>query len=177
MIWNKLKKNLKERFADDVKKDVDFFITDYAGSWSMGRGWITINGTEIVNFSTAESDQIHNGNPWNELTKDNRFAIHAQIEDSKRTPGLLIEKGEFSRGDFTDCCFQFIDLSIIEAQESNHPIIRMLAVLDRRTGKRKLKELFEIEQNPLVKYFLNYRIRKGRTTAANKSFKQLGLDE
>ncbi len=160
MIWSKLKKLIKERFADNVKKEIDFFMTEYDNDSHYGRAWITINGKEVVNFSTAESFE-HFGKPWNELTVDENWARHSKISDEDRTPGYLVEKGEFSRGDFTKSCFAYLDYNIQEAHQSEHPIIRMLAVLDRRTGKRKLKELLETENNPLVKYFLKYRIEKG----------------
>ncbi len=157
MIWSKLKKEIKSRFSKAVKDEVDFFMTEYAGFYS-GRAWITINGNEIVNFSTAKS-YVHFGNPWNELTKDSRWSRHSKVADEERNGGL-IEEGEFSRGDFTDSCYKYLTLSIQDAQKSEHPIIRLLAVLDKRTGKRKLKELEEVEVNPLVKYFLVYRMSK-----------------
>ena len=158
MIWSKLKREIKKRLADKVKNEIDFYMTEYSG-WSTGRAWIAINGKEVVSFSTAEADNNF-GSPWNELTKDKPWAIHSKVEDEQRTPGLLIEKGEFSRGDFTDCFYQYLDYNIMEAQESEHPIIRMLAALDKRTGKRKLKELSEKESNPMVRHFLHYRIQK-----------------
>jgi hypothetical protein len=158
MIWSKLKREVKKQLSDSVKTEVDFFMTEYAG-WSTGRAWITINGKEVVSFSTAESDNKYRS-PWNELTKGKGWTIHPKVQDDQRTPGLLVEKGEFSRGDFTDCCYQFLDYNILEAQESAHPIIRMLAALDKRTGKRKLTELSEKEVNPMVRHFLHYRLQK-----------------
>ena len=159
MIWSKLKKALTENFSDNLKSQIDFFMTDYANSFSQGRAWITIEGKEVVNFSTAEAYN-HFGKPWNELTKDDRWARHKKVDDENRTEGLLIEKGEFSRGDFTDCCYHYLDLNIKDAQLSHHPIIRMLAAVDKRTGKRKLIEWIETEKNPLVKYFISYRMQK-----------------
>ncbi len=165
MIWSKLKKAIKDRFSDNLKSEIDFYMTEYGGSSSEGRAWITINGAEVVNFSTPES-YVHFGQPWNELTKDDRWARHAKVEDKDRTKDLLIERGEFSRGDFTDCCYYYLDLSISDAQSSEHPIIRMLASLDKRTGKRKLIEWSETEKNPLVKYFLLYRLQKEKKLSA-----------
>ena len=160
MIWSKLKKLIKQRLAESVTKEVDFFMTEYDNDNGQGRAWITINGKEVVNFSTAESYQNFQ-KPWNELTVDENWARHPRVNDEQRTSGILVEKGEFSRGDFTKSCFAYLDYNIQEAQQSQHPIIRMLAALDRRTGKRILHELIEKENNPLVKYFLNYRIEKG----------------
>ncbi len=69
-----------------------------------------------------------------------------------------MEKGEFSRGDFTDCCYHYLSMGIAEAKASEHPIIRMFAALDKRTGKRTLESWTKSEVNPLVKYFIQYRI-------------------
>ena len=157
MIWSKVRKGIKETFSEKVNKAIDFHMTGYGGSHSDGRAWITIFGEEIVNFSTHES-YVHFGQPWNELTKDGRWARHGRVEEDKRTATLLVEKGEFSRGDFTDCCFQYLSMNISEAQQSEHPIIRMLATLDRRTGNRKLETWVKTEINPLVKYFIEFRI-------------------
>jgi len=157
MIWSKVKKSLKEKFSEKVNKEVDFHMTGYGGSHSDGRAWITINGEEVANFSTHES-YVHFGKPWNELTKDSRWARHEKVNEDMRTPLLLMEKGEFSRGDFTDCCFHYLSLSITDAIKNEHPIIRMLATLDKRTGKRTLESWIKKEMNPLVKYFIEYRI-------------------
>ena len=157
MIWSKIKKRVKDKFADSVKKNLNFYITPYAGGESECRAWITISGNEIVNFCTSESN-VHFGAPYSELTVDERTWRHPKVEDAARTPGLLIEKGEFSALDFAQCCYYYLDLNISVAQQSNHPIIRMFSVLDRRTGKRKLLELEKSESNPLVKYFIRYRI-------------------
>ncbi len=53
MIWSKLKKTIKEKFSDKLKKEIDFFMTEYGENSGEGRAWITIKGKEIVNFSTA----------------------------------------------------------------------------------------------------------------------------
>jgi hypothetical protein len=163
MIWSKVKKEIKEALSENVNKAIDIHMTGYAGSHSDGRAWITIYGEEVANFSTHES-YVHFGKPWNELTKDEPWARHEKVDEGKRTPKLLIEKGEFSRGDFTDSCYQYLSLNISEAQQSNHPIIRMLAALDKRTGKRKLETWIKTEINPLVKYFLEFRIGIEKTT-------------
>ena len=157
MIWSKVKKEIIEKFSKAVKNAIDIHMTGYAGSRSDGRAWITIYGEEVVNFSTHES-YVHFGRPWNELTKDNRWAIHKKVDEDKRTAKLLIEKGEFSRGDFTDCCYHYLSMNISDAQKSEHPIIRTLAALDRRTGKRKLATWIKNEVNPLAKYFIEFRL-------------------
>lgn len=156
MIWSKVKKELKATFSEKVNREIDIHMTGYGGSHSDGRAWITINGEEVVNFSTHES-YVHFGQPWNELTKDSRWARHEKVSEDQRTSNRLIEKGEFSRGDFTDCCYHYLSMSISEAKESEHPIIRMLATLDKRTGKRSLESWMKKENNPLVKYFIDYR--------------------
>jgi hypothetical protein len=56
MMWSKLKQLTEEKFADSVKNRVEIFSTRYnKPNSTAGRGWITIDGIEIVNFSTMKS--------------------------------------------------------------------------------------------------------------------------
>jgi len=154
MKWSKLKKNIEEKFADCLKDRVHIYTTRYTtGSYYMVRGWITIDKEEIANFSTPDNNNKYG---WN--TPD----IDERIIPEKRTEGLTVEKGEFSRYDFTDACFDYLNMNIDEAVSSQNPIIKSFAMLDRRLGKRRLKLLKQkdrTDQHPLVSRMLDLRIQ------------------
>ena len=119
----------------------------------MVRSWITIDKEEIANFSTPENSSKYG---WN--TPD----IDKRIEPEERTEGQAVEKGEFSGYDFTDACFEYLNLNIDAALESENPIIRSFAMLDRRLGKRRLKLLRDQDSSdlhPLVFRMLNFRLQ------------------
>ena len=150
MKWSKLKQMVEERFADSVKGRVEIFSTRYTKPNSRdGRGWITIDKIQLVNFATPKSWQnfdayYHEGTMTNCVT-------HPAIENEDRTEGNLIEDGEFSRFDLHECCWEFLDLTIEEALSHKSPLINSLAVLDKRLGKRRLVLLEKEKLHPLTK--------------------------
>lgn len=159
MIWSKLKKGITNRFSDTIRNEIGIYMNSYGDDLDFsGRAWVTINGKEVVNFSTGKSMNKYRSQ-LNELTTGKDWKTHTKIDEKDRG-NELIEEGEFSRQDFTISCYNYLSMDIKEAQESEHPIIRMLAVLDKRTGKRKLIEMTDTESNPLVRYFIKYRMSK-----------------
>jgi hypothetical protein len=159
MIWSKLKKQIESGFADELKGKIQIYLTTYANSQSfMGRGWITYNGIELSNFSNNETFMIH-GSYSNELCdKSPGPPSHQPINNSDRIVGNLVEKGEFSKYDFGGSCWEFINMTIKDAQTSKNPLLRTLAILDKRTGKRSLSMLEKTESHPLVKKMIAIRL-------------------
>ena len=158
MKWSKLKKTIEDNFAESVKNRVNIFTTRYTtGSHFMVRGWITIDKTEIANFSTPENS-IKYG--WN--TPD----IDQRIPDAERTEGKAVEKGEFSQWDFMDACWNYININIEEALASKNPIIKSFAILDKRCGKRRLRLIEKPNLHPLVVKLLNFRLECERIQTA-----------
>jgi hypothetical protein len=160
MIWSKIKKNVELKFSEKLNKKIQLYITSYGADYDVSdlfnRGWITVNGKEVVNFSTADSFYL-NGYVYHSATPTN-CVVSEEIDFNKRHPNLLSEKGEFSKFDLSNCCYAYLDLNIDEALTHKSPIINMFAVLDKRLGKRRLIKLNEKEHHPLVRYFLNLRL-------------------
>src|SRR5690606_770722 len=119
------------------------------------RGWITVDGIEIVNFYTPDSFFL-TGSDFNSTTPIS--GIHTEEKSPlERTPNKLSEKGVFSMYDLSQCCHAYLDMSITEALNHESPIIKTLSILDNRVGKRRLLNLDEDSMHPPVKYF--YRLR------------------
>lgn len=157
MMWSKLKQLTEEKFADSVKNRVEIFSTRYhKPNSSSGRGWITMNGIEIVNFSTMKSGKIYRC-IYHEATPT-ICKRHPAVQDEDRNPDLLVEEGEFSRFDLHNCCFEYLNLSVEEGLAHPSPLINLLAVLDRRLGKRRLPSLIEKKHHPLVTRLLKFRM-------------------
>lgn len=161
MKWSQLKKRVEDNLAESVKGKVEFFTTAYRKpNSSTGRGWITLDGQEIVNFSTMDSGTVY-GYVYNETTPDNkkRYAIHEKIDPKERTEGKLSEKGEFSRFDLHICMFESLNMTTMEMLEHKSPIVQSLGILDKRTGKRTLEKLKMKTFDKLPQVFLEYRLR------------------
>ncbi len=150
MKWSKLKKTIEEKFADSLGGRVNIFATRYTtGSYFMVRGWITIDGIEIANFSTPDNYSRYG---WNAPE------INKRIPDTERSKELAAEKGEFSRWDFMNACWEYINQSIEDSMASENPIIMSFAVLDSRVGKRRLKLIEKNSLHPLTLRLLNLRL-------------------
>ena len=113
---------------------------------SYGRASIRLDKKELVNFSWIEMyhqewviSELHESEP--SLSYDGiKNALKSQC-DANCT---------YCNYDFIDAVLKFINLSINDALLSDNYIIKLLAVLDRRTGKRTLKQLKESYE------YLNY---------------------
>ena len=64
---------------------------------------------------------------------------------------------EFSKYDFADNAFRFLNLNIKEAVKSDNPILKALAVVEKRIGRRTLNELNKSETHPIIKKLIELR--------------------
>jgi len=149
MIWSKTKKALEALLADSVKGHVHFYVTRYGpgDSHTMNRGWITWDGKEVASFSNivhwqavmAVADALrvtHQDQPGNRF-RDYTAAAETTVAESQAI---------LSRDNFDDAIDRYLTLSIDEALNDADPIIRAIAMLDRRLGKRRLKEIVVDDQ-------------------------------
>jgi hypothetical protein len=169
MKWSKLKKRVEENLADSVKGKVEFFTTAYRKPNSInGRGWITVEKEEIVNFSSKDSAFIY-GRYYNETTPDNkrRHATHDKIDPIEREEGRLTERGEFSRFDLHICMFESLNMTVAKMIEHDSPIVQSLGILDKRTGTRTLEKLSKYNLDSLPQFFLEYRLKNEKRTPQN----------
>jgi len=170
MMWSKIKKNVESKFTDKLKGRIQIYITSYGNDYDTkdlyNRGWITIDGNEVVNFSTPDAFFL-NRNDYHYTTPTD--CARAKEKAYERTPDNLIEKGEFSKFDLSNCCYAFLDMNIDEAISHESPIIQLLATLDKRLGKRRLIKLSEQELHPLTNFFLNVRLEAEQIKTATSS--------
>ncbi|MBS1606680.1 MAG: hypothetical protein JST42_28755 [Bacteroidetes bacterium] len=173
MQWSKLKKNIEGRFADSVKHRVAIFSTQYNNpKSSSGRAWMTIDGKEVANLSGLESWARH-GAVYHETTPT-VCKTHPAVDEQDRTAGFLVEKGEFSRFDLHSCCWEYLQLGVEKALTHKSPLIQLLAMLDKRLGKRRLLLIDVAVLHPLVRTILDFRLeaeglkKEGERTKDNK---------
>jgi len=166
MKWSKVEKSAEDLLADTLKGRIRFHVTKYCRgtSYTMSRGWITYDGKELKNFSQVKwlmasgelVRQIESLNTGKEGTKAHP-ARHGR-EKWDQAEALLEQKEVFSKDQFYLSLQQYIQLSIDAALNSSNTIIRAIALLDRRCGKRRLATLKPPDDAPnLVKEC--YRIR------------------
>jgi hypothetical protein len=146
MRWSKLKQQVEAMFADGVRGRVKLCTTRYEKAHDrFGRSWITIDGREVVNMSNCLriGDSVVDGNPA-------RF-----------------EAGVFAGYDLPAAMREYLSLSIDTAVASPNPLIRALAVLDRRAGERRLARFDPPNEVPLVRELLALRLGSDAMQSGN----------
>ena len=148
MHWSKLKQVTEGRFADDVRGRVQLWTTRYRQPWHRVRGpdsrsWITVDGRTVVNMHDHQSVDgvFSDGHP-------DRFRVSL-----------------FGGCDLPSAARAFLSLSIDDAFASSNTLVRALAVLDRRTGRRRLAAMDPVAEVPLVATLLTLRTERKTATA------------
>jgi len=186
MRWSKLKKQLEDFISPCLKGRVEFWITNYRKAHDrVGRAYITVDGKEVVNMCTikkeiavlnAEKELKKSKNIYfeqddfkqdgiYELLKREGFSedILSRIARNRSINEIAHNKAEeqdiFSQYDFLEAAVRFLNSSIEESLNSDNSIVKALALIDRRVGKRTLNTLKESinDESELVRYF--YRLR------------------
>lgn len=130
------------------------------------RGWITIDGKELVDLSTMLSSMIYRC-AYHETT-NTPFPKHSAVPDEERTPNKLVEDGEFSRFDLHIACWDYLHQSVKDSLASENPLIKSLAVLNAKVGKGRLVEIAKQNLHPLTCALLDFRIDAERELRSKK---------
>jgi len=184
--WSKLKKQLEDFVCPCLKGRVEFWITNYRKAHDrMGRAYITVDGKEVVNMCSIKKEiAIYNAEKelkdsknvnldqdgfeqdrMYELLRREGFSEDtlSWIAENRKINRMAHKKVEeedvFSQYDFLEAVEKFLNSSIEESLKSDNSIVKALALIDRRVGKRTLNMLKEsIEQeSELVRYFYSLR--------------------
>ena len=105
MIWSKMKHNLEEGFSKNLDCKIQIYITSYGRDIDTqdyyNRAWITVNGIELVSFSTAEvvkhKYQIYHKTTPTICAQSERIVVRDGNDNA------LVDKSEFTKYDFTNC--------------------------------------------------------------------------
>ncbi len=162
MKWTRLRSMVEGRFAPSLRGAVTIHQARYRhANEEVGRIWIAVDGKEIVSFATGDQLQsvatetdrrMEEEGAWGDSLR--YYALRAEVEEDIRRSGVA------SDDQALDDLEQSLSLSAAAMLDSPHPLIRALAVLDARIGKRTLTKLKQSEdENPLVRSLLAVRCR------------------
>jgi hypothetical protein len=168
MKWSQLKVRVEALLAESVKGRVAYYSTRYRHSHdSEGRGWITVDGVQILDMSTlrAWADQHHRaaaamGYPdkagwdhWDQVRNDANYWQRWHEAEAER-----LAAGVFTAWDFNQALWDYHRMSLADALGSENVLIRAVAVVDGRLGKRRFQRLRpRPDEHPLV--WALYRLR------------------
>ena len=127
-------------------------IQDFAASYweshdQTGRAAIRLDGVEVLRSNYYAYEQ----NYWNRYQALRREGIG---QDDRTAPFRLAHEGTlndgcFDNGFFYEAFHEFDNQSIEKSLVSKNPLVRILALLDRRLGKRRLLALEESMEQEL----------------------------
>lgn len=160
--WSKVRKYLEqEMLADSLKGRIRFNCTAFPNMDGMHIFEIFIDGKPEKQFSweTVNSYFIKNEKFPNGKGKQIVGSTHGYWEGFHETlfSTPLTEREEYTDGEFCEALAEYRQQPISDSQTSDNPIVRMFAVLDRRTGKRnleKMKQTIRLQPEWLQKFYL-----------------------
>ena len=163
--WSGIKKKLENDYlADSLKGRISYFATSYSYAPDhIGRAAIKLDGVEILKSDYYKLQKLQ-WESYQELTA----AAEEDQENSEIDSNAIwkqswleaTEKGGFDNQIFYTAFEEYDNQSIEKSLESNNALVRILAVLDRRVGKRRLQDLAGIWKNEpeWIRLFLNLRL-------------------
>lgn len=172
--WSKTKSTLESFLCDKLKGRIKIFATVYRKSHDgPARVWMTLDKKEIVNASDV-TYAVRHEELYKQLKQDQNVKeipyhsdwgvmFHSKerqelVKASHEAEEIMKNQNVFNSYHLYSAFMDYCSLSIEQALNSENVMIRAYAMLDRRVGKRRLKELTLNEAtHPLIVDF--YYIR------------------
>jgi hypothetical protein len=137
MQWSKIRARLRACVCPELRKRVDFHLTNYREYGSNGHEvWITLDGEKI--FSASYCDYMISENV---LQRDKGLRTSAEGIEGKVAHDVLT-RAETHDASITVYTFrEYLDSDPQDALVSTDPVLKSLAIIDRRIGHRTLAKL------------------------------------
>jgi len=146
MQWSQLKKQLESRFAKGVAARVALHQTRYRHSHDQeGEFWITLDKNRI--FSSGSLSYLTS---LSALTAKHRGEGDTTAHAYKRAWPILDASGLFLLEQINKDLFLSLSLGIDEMLASTSPVVRALALIDSRFGKRRLAAFDPASEHLLI---------------------------
>ena len=165
MRWSQLKRRVEQNLAPSLRARVELFQTVYRRAPDdFGEVWLVVDGKRWFSWRemTAYCAEAATG-----------FAsTRAGLTDSERQWLLhdaLHERGVAFRWQINVLLLRALSLPIDVTLNHKSPLIRGLAVLDQRCGKRRWRAIRQGEEHPFVLAMLELRCEAEGTMALTGS--------
>ena len=165
MPWRQLTAALRERVAPALRGRVGLHQARYRYTREeVGRVWLTVDGREIVQFDTSSyvrrRDELAG-----ELRAANGLRPYGDpggrreyLDADEAAVDILRRAGEYDDYGALADLEAYLSLPIDEALGSPSPLVRALAVIDRRVGKRRLRAMAPMDaEHPLARELYQLR--------------------
>ncbi len=156
--WSGMRKFLEEEMlAECLNGHIRYSCTTYKGmdGWKVFEIYIDKKFLKRFSLETVNTYFIDNGykednKPFGKMEYWTEF-----WELLEKTP--ISERSEYTDNEFCDALAEYRNQDVRKSINSENPIVRMFAVLDRRIGKKtlsKLKEEVELQPKWLQEFYL-----------------------
>lgn len=153
--WSTIRHKLENNYlADSLKGHIRYFATSYSKCPDHeGRASILLDGKEII-----EGSYYGRWKNYHLLPKDENYRIRISYE-FPIMDDIAVKFGQFDQRCFYRAFDEFDNQSIEKSLSSDNALVRIFALLDRRTGKRRLRSIKENIHNEgeIFKMFFNIR--------------------
>lgn len=185
MAWSKTKQQLESFICDGLKGRVEYRSTAYKYvSDKSGKCYITVDKKEVFAMSDAKSivtwykleqEIKKDASVQVQVTEEEIQAVRKELGDSipadrleviaknrkqsEVAKQIMTAQAMLSKSDFYQAANAFLSSSIDSCINGNDIILNILALIDRRVGKKRLRDLrLRIQmKHPIVQYF--YKLR------------------
>jgi len=155
MQWSKLRSHLNEIVAPSVRKRVDFHLINYRKFSERANEFIvTIDGEKVFAASTSR----HNIASYIK-TRTTGLVAHGDGPEPNEVEKSLMQREVHAPQDITSSIRTYFDLDPRVALTSSDPILKALAMIDKRVGKRTLKTIeLADDEHSLVRTLYSLRM-------------------
>ncbi len=157
MPWSKLRTAIEDRIAPSLRARLAVHQARYRRTGEeVGRVWLTLDKREVVSFDTnryvAKRAQLEHDirsgiGPFG-LSEASNGAEYRTADEAAKA--LLRSTGEYDDYSALEDLEAYLSLPIEEALLSPSPLVRALAIVDRRVGKHRLRAFDPRTEHPLV---------------------------
>lgn len=136
--WSRIRQKLEQEYlAPSLRGRLTYFVTAYHGTHDSdeGRAAVRLDGAEILksNYFDRMAAQWQHYYAADKAQRDHGAWRQSALD--------ALRDGTFYQADFYRAFAEFDSQPIAESLVSENAIVRMFALLDRRTGKRRLEAL------------------------------------
>lgn len=158
--WPSLRKQLSGLLCDPLRGRLSYFLTRYHKVHNAyGRAAIRLDRRELVCFSWAE--MYRQEGDLHEIWRETGVWDESAPELKEKWDA----DAAYHEMDFLSAATSFLQMPVTEALSSGNYLLRIFAIVDRRTGKRTLEKIREsggYRQLPAwVKQFYDLRLGLG----------------
>ncbi len=156
MQWSKIRTRLRALVCPELRKRVDFHLTNCREFGSRAHElWITVDGEKV--FSASYCDYMISENV---LRRERGPRTYAEGREGKVAHDALM-RSEIHDASITVYVFrEYLDSEPHDALASTDPVLKSLAIIDRRIGQRMLARL-RVEKNEHSLVRTLYKLRLG----------------